>query len=232
MAKVRFIKPKQEIVESDKPDKPDISPPLSPIGDESQETAGGVSKADRGGERKARGQVIPLDITPKLPNLDESEDASMQATGDAPKRKRGRPKKSEKQAIDREKIAGQIFGAHLLLDTVFPGSAIKYESAQTLADSVCECMEAYGVSFDPKTMALFNLIATAVIVEAPVASNIIKQVNERRKATMIKKAAAQPEKVNGIAVGKPETARQGPPQNEDSIFKHTGKIAVGEAMKA
>lgn len=104
----------------------------------------------------------------------EAESSASPGPAELPK-KRGRKKKLE---ITAQILADQIYGLHLLLNTLIPGTAIRPEEAQVLGQSVYDVLSAHDIDLS-HVMPWIGLAVAVGIVEVPVLVRIRQWAVER-----------------------------------------------------
>ena len=122
----------------------------------------------------------------------------------SPRLQQDAPKTSAKRgkglSLNRELLATQVVGAHLIACKLSgnPLWQIKQSESESLVNSICDIMEMYDISPDPKTMAWAQLITVCTTVYAP---RVIGTI-QLKKA--VKGSVVQPQTTGEI---KPDTIK-------------------------
>ena len=132
------------------------------------------------------------------PRKDQSAEALQQkidATKETKEPPKSKPKKaaSERAEFNKDKLAGQIFGLHMMA-AKFTGIellAISSNEAVGLSEAIVGMAEQYEISINPKVAAGLQLLATAAMIYGPRYIQLRGMMAEAKRR-------AQSEEANGI----------------------------------
>jgi hypothetical protein len=123
--------------------------------------------------------------------------------GDAPQVEQPTQRRRRKAAIDKESLAKQLQGLHMMAATItqLPFVQINEQEAAMLADAIENVSREYDLALDGKTGAFIQLAAVAAIVYGPrlVHYQKLKKQAQREEPVTVDGTAT----VNGAAAASP-----------------------------